>query len=258
MQWETTKIQRYVLLAKPLNQNNANQIQVDITTGTSCNVDFMPHPRFSLSSRHHHQHNYIVFPPPSPSLNFHCFLSTTATILLFFNHNSVVFPPPPQLQLYCFPNFLSIQRIDGWSMEDHSEANVRWTEGGSLSNGIVVVKKKKTMELWSRWQSWRENNGCLLLPITKSFRKIWLRSKWNSTFWCTQAENFRRNGTSKKVAMFYGTWCSKQNAILHNSFTPSRMFFSKWNWFVEMIIAIPERNLLVLNFARVNGKQPIL
>ena len=33
-------------------------------------------------------------------------------------------------------------------------------------------------------------------------------------------------------------------------------FFSKWNWFVQMVNAIPGRNIPVLNFAcNVNGKQ---
>lgn len=44
-------------------------------------------------------------------------------------------------------------------MEDHSEANVRWTEGGSLSNGIVVVKKK--------------NNG-IVMQVAELKGKQWL------------------------------------------------------------------------------------
>ena len=59
-------------------------------------------------------------------------------------------------------------------------------------------------------------------------------------------------------------------AIFDTSFRPSRMFFGKGNWFVQMVNAIPVPNLPVLNFAyhlpnpwtdrfaHVNGKQSIL
>ena len=48
----------------------------------------------------------------------------------------------------------------------------------------------------------RVSQGCL--PFTKSFRKIRLGSKWNSTFWVIPAENLRgSNGTSEKIVLFF-------------------------------------------------------
>ena len=56
-------------------------------------------------------------------------------------------------------------------------------------------------------------------------------------------------------------------ATLDTTLRFSRPFFGKWNWFVQMVNAIPGRHLLALNFAyhlpkpwtewyvRVNGKQ---
>ena len=37
-------------------------------------------------------------------------------------------------------------------------------------------------------------------------------------------------------------------AIFDTDFRPSRSFFGKWNWFIQMVNAIPGRNLPVLNF----------
>ena len=82
-------------------------------------------------------------------------------------------------------------------------------------------------------------------------------------------------GTSEKVVLFFRTERSKRKFVFHfntprsnmtprlwgqnckffttpffdTSFRPSRPFFGKWYWFVQMVNAIPGRNLPVLNFA---------
>ena len=83
-------------------------------------------------------------------------------------------------------------------------------------------------------------------------------------------------GTSEKVVLFFSMEYSKRKFVFHSfkaifdtSFRPSRPFFGKWNWFVQMVKAILGRNLPVLNFVNhlptpwtkwfvhVNGKQPV-
>ena len=74
-----------------------------------------------------------------------------------------------------------------------------------------------------------------LFTIDQSFQKIRLESK--DCFSCRWKISWS-NGTSENVVMFLRTDCS--------SFRPSRPFFGKWNWFVQMVNAIPRQNLLVL------------
>ena len=83
------------------------------------------------------------------------------------------------------------------------------------------------------------------------------------------------NGTSEKVVLFPQSECFKRKFVFHffkaffnTSSRLSRPFLGLWNWFVQMVNAIPGRNLLVLNFAyhlpkpwtdrfaHINGKQP--
>ena len=83
-------------------------------------------------------------------------------------------------------------------------------------------------------------------------------------------------GTSEKVVLFFWMEYCKRKFVFHSfkaifdtSFRPLRPFFSKWNWFVQMVKAILGWNLSVLNFANhlptswtkwfvhVNGKQPV-
>jgi len=83
-----------------------------------------------------------------------------------------------------------------------------------------------------------------------------------------------RNGTSEKVVLFSRSECSKRKfvfdffkPIFDTSFRLSQSLFGKWDWFLQMVDASPERNLPVLNFvyhlpkpwsdrfAHVNGKQ---
>ena len=52
---------------------------------------------------------------------------------------------------------------------------------------------------------------------------------------------------SEKVVLFFRTEYS--NSIFDTGSRPSRSFFGKWNWFVQMVNAIPGRNLPALNFA---------
>ena len=72
-------------------------------------------------------------------------------------------------------------------------------------------------------------------------------------------ESFQRkisgsNVTAENVVPFFRTECSKRifvfhfsKAIFDTSFRPSRLFFGNWNWFVQMVNAIPGGNLPVLN-----------
>ena len=99
--------------------------------------------------------------------------------------------------------------------------------------------------------------GCL--PFSKSFRKNRLENKWNMmTFWVVAAENFWEQRSIGRVVLFFLTERSKRKFVFHffkiklifdTSFLSSRPFFSQWNWFVQMVNAIPGRNLPVLNFA---------
>ena len=118
-------------------------------------------------------------------------------------------------------------------------------------------------------------DGCL--SFTKSFRKVWLESNWNTTFRVVSVDNFRETGGSEKVVLLYRWECSKRKFVFH--FLPSHLwyqfqtfaavFFGKCNWLVQMANAIPGRNSPVLIFAyhlykpradrlaHVNGKQPL-
>ena len=60
------------------------------------------------------------------------------------------------------------------------------------------------------------------------------------------------NGTSEKVVPFFWTEYFKRKFVFHffkavfdTSFRPSRSFSDKWNWFVQMVNAIPGRHLPV-------------
>ena len=78
------------------------------------------------------------------------------------------------------------------------------------------------------------------------------------------------NGTSEKVVlMFVRFFFHFIKAIFDTSFRPSRSFFGKWKWFVQMVNAIPGRNSFTsaevyVPFAQtvdqlvghVNGRQP--
>ena len=95
-------------------------------------------------------------------------------------------------------------------------------------------------------------------------------------FWSFQQKICGSHGTSEKVVLFFRTECSKRKFVFHflnkaifdTCFRLSRPFFGKWNWFVQMVNAIPRRKLRVLNFvyhlrkpltdrfAHVNRKMP--
>ena len=113
--------------------------------------------------------------------------------------------------------------------------------------------------------------GCL--PFTNTFREI--RWKVNGTrIFGSSRKISGSNGTSERVVLFFPMEYSKRKFVFHSfkaifdtSYRPSRQFFGKRNGFVQMVKAIPGRNLPVLNFANhlptpwtewfahVNGKQ---
>ena len=71
-------------------------------------------------------------------------------------------------------------------------------------------------------------------------------------------------GTSEKVVLFFRTECSKRKflfhffnkAIFNTCFRFSWPCFGKWNWFVQMVNAIPGRKLRVLTFAYHPNRSP--
>ena len=75
-------------------------------------------------------------------------------------------------------------------------------------------------------------------------------------FWSFQQKISWSHGTSEKVVLLFRTECSKRKFVFHffnkaifdTCFRLSRPFFGKWNWFVQMVNAIPGRKLRVLNF----------
>ena len=116
------------------------------------------------------------------------------------------------------------------------------------------------------------HRGCL--RFTKIFREIRLESKWNTTFWVFPTENFQEQRNIWKASPVFLDGIFQPEirdpflqAIFNISFRPSRPFSVKWNWSVQMVKAIPRRNLPFLNFANhlprpwtdrfahVNGKQ---
>ena len=93
-------------------------------------------------------------------------------------------------------------------------------------------------------------------PFTISFRKTRLESEWNTTFWGVPAEDFReqRNIWKGIVLFFPGRNVPKLTKIrvpsrLQSYLTLPRPLFGKWNWFEQMVNAIPVGYLSVLNFA---------
>ena len=94
-----------------------------------------------------------------------------------------------------------------------------------------------------------------LFTIKKDFPENRFESRWNTPFWSVRRKISGSNRTSEKVVLFFRTEYSKREFVFHffkaifdTSFRPSRSFFGKWNWFVQMVNAIPGRNLPVLNF----------
>ena len=75
-------------------------------------------------------------------------------------------------------------------------------------------------------------------------------------FWAFQRKISGSNGTSEKVVLFFRTECPIGNSYSISS-KPSLTlgsdirgrFIGKWNLFVQMVNAIPGRDLPVLNFA---------
>ena len=115
-----------------------------------------------------------------------------------------------------------------------------------------------------------------LFTIEKEFPENRLESRWNTPLGSFQRKISGSKGTSEKVVLFFRTEYSKREFVFHffkaifdTSFRPSRSFFGKWNWLVQMVNAIPGRNFPVLNFechlpkpwtdwfANVKGKQTI-
>ena len=108
----------------------------------------------------------------------------------------------------------------------------------------------------------KSNSGCL--QLTKCFRKIRLESKSNNFFCVVPAENFREQRHISNDSPVF------PDGIFDGSFRLSRPFVGKWNWFVQMVNAIPGSDLPLLNFAYhltkpsthrfadLNGKQPLL
>ena len=144
--------------------------------------------------------------------------------------------------------------------------------GESLFMFAIVVAT--IFDLWPRKIGENTERGCL--PFTKIFWEIWLENKWNKTLGFPNGKFQGATGTSEKVVLFFWMEDSKRKFVFHSlkaffdtSFRPSRPFFSKCNWFVQMVKAILGRNLSVLNFANhlptpwtkwfvhVNGKQPV-
>ena len=105
----------------------------------------------------------------------------------------------------------------------------------------------------------RVNPGCL--PFTKIFPKIRLESKWNTTLWVVLSENFReQQNIWKGGPVFSGrnipNWIRVPYLQSHlwNRVQAFAVVFGKWNWFVQMVNAIPGRNLPGLNFAYIYGR----
>jgi len=113
---------------------------------------------------------------------------------------------------------------------------------------------------WKQWLGklffWRgvggggggANKGCL--PFTKRFRKIWLESKWSTTFWVASTENFReqRNLWKGSPVFLDGIHVAFFEAIFYTSFRLSLLFFGKCSWFVQMVNEILWGRWPVLNF----------
>ena len=107
--------------------------------------------------------------------------------------------------------------------------------------------------------------GCL--PFTKSFRKIWSESNWNTTFRVVSEDNFWQTGRLKRWSCFPGGKVPNGNSCSTSSKSPLTPF-SDFRGRIS-VNAIPGRNLPVLIFAyhlskpradrlaHVNGKQPL-
>ena len=116
-----------------------------------------------------------------------------------------------------------------------------------------------------------------LFTIKKEFPENPVRKKMEHAFLVVPAENFREQRNIWKGSPVFPDgifqteiWVYLCKTIFDTSFRPSRSFFGKWNWFVQMVNAIPGRNLPVLNFehhlpkpwtdwfAHIKSKQTIL
>ena len=137
-------------------------------------------------------------------------------------------------------------------------------------------KKKVSCSLLLSFQITPFFSTSRLFTIEKEFPENRFESRWNTPLGSFQRKISGSNRTSEKVVLFFRTEYSKREFVFHffkaifdTSFRPSRSFFGKWNWFVQVVNAIPGRNLLVLNFechlpkpwtdwfAHVKGKQTI-
>ena len=128
-------------------------------------------------------------------------------------------------------------------------------ETRSIMQYRAKKKKKVSRSLLLSFQITPFFSTPRLFTIEKEFPENRLESRWNTPLGSFQRKISGSNGTSEKVVLFFWTEYSKRKfvfdffkAIFDTSFRPSRSFFGKWNWFVQMVNAIPGRNFPVLNF----------
>ena len=88
------------------------------------------------------------------------------------------------------------------------------------------------------------------LPFAKVSKKIWLEGTIEQNFSGLSVEIFGNDGPSEKTVLVSWSECSKRSfkAIFDTSFPLSRLFFGKWNWFVQ-ISGNRNYQMPVLNFA---------
>ena len=88
--------------------------------------------------------------------------------------------------------------------------------------------------------------------LQKYSRKSGSKVNGARLFGSSQRKISGSNGTCEKVVLFFGMEYSNRKLVIHffkvifnTSFRPSRPFSGKWNWFVQMVnaIPIPGRNL---------------
>ena len=88
------------------------------------------------------------------------------------------------------------------------------------------------------------------LPFAKVSKKIWLEGTIEQNFSGLSVENFRERRTIWKDSLGFlvGMFQRSFKAIFDTSFPLSRLFFGKWNWFVQ-ISGNRNYQMPVLNFA---------
>ena len=165
----------------------------------------------------------------------------------FFVPSTEFFPEDVELQFWKGSPLFPLETVFSWGLASFrlSRGPVGTTQG---KKGWNPFQMEYLLHWWAFHRNFQFPISNFQFPkvayhLLKVFRrKIWSKSKWHMPFWVIPAENFReQRNSSDKVVLFFRMESSKRKLVFHffkamfdKNFRPSRLFFGKWNQFVQM------------------------